>query len=113
VFKDFVEENGLELFSIGGNPTTLMAYMVKNPGLMPGRESWKAGDVGKRRADIAKILVMTWKSYTEPGDQIGYLKSLKEMTGDVDAIIANPPSYGHIHWAEKLRIPLHMIFTLV
>jgi len=28
-----------------------------------------------------------------------------------DAIIANPPSYGHIHCAEKLGIPLHMMFT--
>eukprot|EP00899_Mesostigma_viride_P005978 jgi/Mesvir1/15381/Mv06575-RA.9 len=29
-----------------------------------------------------------------------------------DAIIANPPSYGHIHCAEKLGIPLHMYFTM-
>lgn len=56
VFKGFVEENGIEFFSIGGDPATLMAYMVKNPGLMPGMESLKAGDVGKRRADIAEIL---------------------------------------------------------
>jgi hypothetical protein len=40
VFKDFVEENGLEFFSIGEDPTSLMAYyMVKNPGLLPERES--------------------------------------------------------------------------
>ena len=32
-FKDFVEENGLEFFSIGGDPAELMAFMVKNPGL--------------------------------------------------------------------------------
>ena len=30
---------------------------------------------------------------------------------EVDAIIANPPSYGHLHCAEKLGIPLHMMFT--
>ncbi|CAF3570068.1 unnamed protein product, partial [Rotaria sp. Silwood2] len=29
-----------------------------------------------------------------------------------EAIIANPPSYGHIHCAQKLQIPLHMIFTM-
>lgn len=28
------------------------------------------------------------------------------------AIIANPPVYGHIHCAEKLGIPLHMVFTM-
>jgi hypothetical protein len=30
-----------------------------------------------------------------------------------DAIIANPPSFGHIHCAEKLGIPIHMMFTCV
>ncbi len=28
------------------------------------------------------------------------------------AIIANPPTYGHIHVAEKLGIPCHMFFTM-
>lgn len=30
-----------------------------------------------------------------------------------DAIIANPPSFGHVHCAEKLGIPLHLMFTYV
>ena len=29
-----------------------------------------------------------------------------------DVIMANPPSFGHIHCAEKLSIPLHMAFTM-
>ena len=29
-----------------------------------------------------------------------------------DAIIANPPSFGHIHCAEALSIPLHITFTM-
>lgn len=117
VFKDFVEENGLEFFSIGGDPATLMAYMVKNPGLMPGKESWKAGDVGRRRADIAQILEGCWKSCIEPGNGMGEESKVANGTIDADklfiadAIIANPPSYGHIHCAEKLGIPLHMMFT--
>lgn len=120
VFKDFVEENGLEFFSIGGDPATLMAYMVKNPGLMPGKESWKAGDVGKRRADIAEILEGCWRSCIESGNGMGGQRKcpgndLKTEEVDrlfiADAIIANPPSYGHLHCAEKLGIPLHMMFT--
>ncbi len=118
VFKDFVEENELEFFSIGGDPTLLMAYMVKNPGLMPGRESWKAGDVGKRRADIAEILEGCWRSCIETGNGMSGKSSVvgggTERSDDpfiADAIIANPPSYGHLHCAEKLGIPLHMVFT--
>jgi len=111
VFKDFVEENGLEFFSIGGDPATLMAYMVKNPGLMPGFESLKAGDVGKRRADIAEIIDGCWRGCIEPGNGMREKPdpnepplTRKEETDRLfiaDAIIANPPSYGHIHCAEK------------
>ena len=122
VFKSFVEENGLEFFSIGGDPATLMAYMVKNPGLMPGMESLRAGDVGKRRADIAEILQGCWRGCIESGDGMGGESNptgVPKVVDPVDrlfvadAIIANPPSYAHIHCAEKLGIPLHMMFTYV
>ena len=32
--------------------------------------------------------------------------------GLLQAIISNPPTYGHIHCAEKLGVPLHMFFTM-
>jgi len=119
VFKDFVEENGLEFFSIGGDPAALMAYMVKNPGLMPGMESLRSGDVGAQRASIAEIIEGCWRGCIEPGDGMGQKpdeKYTREEEIDrlfiADAIIANPPSYGHIHCAEKLGIPLHMMFTM-
>ena len=124
-FKSFVEENGLEFFSIGGDPSELMAFMVKNPGLMPGFDSLKSGDVGKRRKGMEEIVLGCWRSCIEAGDGLG-----APPTGDgafdaginlesnpqerpfiADAIIANPPSFAHIHIAEKLGIPLHMMFT--
>jgi hypothetical protein len=127
VFKDFVLENGLEFFSIGGDPAELMAFMVKNPGLMPGFDTLRSGDVGKRRRGIAEILRGTWRSCIETGDGLAGdpLKQSVEEWMDVseaqpdalkkpfvaDAIIANPPSFGHIHCAEKLGIPLHIMFT--
>lgn len=124
IFKDFVEENGLEFFSIGGDPTSLMAYMVKNPGLLPGKESWKSGEVGKRRAEFAIILEKCWRSCIEDGNGMGGERKGAGESCDAeaeeadrcfiaDAIIANPPSYGHIHCAEKLGIPLHIMFTYV
>ncbi|RDL32414.1 uncharacterized protein BP5553_08870 [Venustampulla echinocandica] len=56
-----VEENGLEFFDIGGDSAQPMAFMVKSPGFIPGMEQLKAGDVGKRRKDIAEILQSCWK----------------------------------------------------
>lgn len=43
-FKDFVQkDSGLEFFSVGGDPAELMAFMVKNPGMIPKMETVRAG----------------------------------------------------------------------
>ncbi|KAL1629206.1 hypothetical protein SLS56_005541 [Neofusicoccum ribis] len=104
-FKTFVEENGVEFYSLGGDPEKLMAYMVRNPSILPSLASMKAGDVGMRRKEIAEMLHGAWKGCTEAGDEDG-------VPFVADAIIANPPSYAHIHIAERLSIPLHLMFTM-
>ncbi|KAJ9668503.1 hypothetical protein H2201_001551 [Coniosporium apollinis] len=130
-FKGFVEEHGLEFFSIGGDPAELMAFMVKNPGLMPGFETLRSGDVGKRRKGIAELIKGCWRSCIESGDGTGVVASDRTVEDWMnsnqngptaaetlskpfiaDAIIANPPSFAHIHCAEKLGIPLHVMFTM-
>ncbi|KAI5459459.1 hypothetical protein BGZ63DRAFT_361259 [Mariannaea sp. PMI_226] len=117
VFKDFVEAQGVEFFSIGGDPEALMAYMVKNPGLLPNRESVKAGDIGKRRGEMWDIIYGAWRSCIEAGNGMGEPVRAAQAHDArdlfvADAIIANPPSMAHIHCAEKLSIPLHMVFTM-
>lgn len=131
-FRPFVEENGLEFFSIGGDPAELMEFMVKNPGLMPGNDSLKNGDVGKRRKGMEEIVQGCWRSCIEAGDGSGPPTRTSREEGSkssadfininagtteqpfiADAIIANPPSFAHVHIAEKLGIPLHLMFTYV
>ncbi|KAI3399807.1 hypothetical protein diail_5604 [Diaporthe ilicicola] len=128
-FQKFVEENGLEFFCIGGDPAELMAFMVKNPGLMPGIDALKSGEITKRRKGIEQIVLGCWRSCIEAGDGLGppvETDLSNEPLGDdyslpgnpedkpfvADAIIANPPSFGHIHIAEKMGIPLHVMFTM-
>ena len=128
VFQKFVEENGLEFFSIGGDPAELMAFMVKNPGLVPGFETIRNGDVGKKRKGIEEMIKGCWRSCIEAGNGIDSIPasddiadSFSDLDGEMlddaekpfvaDAIIANPPSFAHVHCAEKLGIPLHMMFT--
>lgn len=127
-FKDFVEENDLEFFNIGGDPAELMAFMVKYPGLMPGFDAVTSGEVSKRRKGIEEMLLGCWRSCIETGDGFGpppkshSANELIDFAQEIpvptdhepfvaDAIIANPPSFAHIHVAEKLGIPLHMMFT--
>ncbi|KAJ3250353.1 hypothetical protein HK103_003628, partial [Boothiomyces macroporosus] len=99
-FRKFVTENGLEFYPLFGDPALLMAYMVKNPGLLPGLDSIKEGEIQKKRDMIAGILESTWKSCVEPDEVSG-------QPFEAQAIIANPPSFGHIHCAEKLMIPVN------
>ena len=129
-FRAFVEENGLEFFSIGGDPTELMAYMVRNPGLMPGKDALRSGEISRRRKGMYEIVQGCWRSCFEAGDGTGpavsdenlalgtAFEDEKSLTNNslsrpfvADVIIANPPSFAHIHCAEKLGIPLHLMFT--
>ena len=78
--------------------------MVENPGIIPSLSSIIQGDVGRKRRSIVDILVSTWQACTADDDEI-------KTPFVAEAIISNPPSFGHIHCAEKLQIPLHIMST--
>ncbi|KAG8738658.1 hypothetical protein FRC10_006626 [Ceratobasidium sp. 414] len=106
-FRQMVKDAGLRFFNIGGDPHELMSYMVRNPGLIPGLESLRNGDIGKKQKMVAEILERCYLSCVEPDD---------EQDGGAafaaDAIISNPPTFAHIHCAEALGIPLLLSFTM-
>lgn len=105
VFADFVKDAGLEFFPIGGDPARLMAYMVKNPGLIPQFETLRDGEIKQKQVMVAEMLQGCWRSCIEddPDSQEPFV---------ADAIIANPPSFAHIHCAQALGIPVHLMFTM-
>ncbi|QRW11176.1 glycosyltransferase family 1 protein [Ceratobasidium sp. AG-Ba] len=99
-FRQLVKDAGLRFFNIGGDPHELMSYMVRNPGLIPGFESLRNGDIGRKQK-------MVGESCFEPDDiqDGGALFA-------ADAIISNPATFAHIHCAEILGIPLLLSFTM-
>ncbi|CAF3973431.1 unnamed protein product [Rotaria sp. Silwood1] len=104
-FRSFVRGNGLEFYPLGGDPVDLISFMVKNTGIIPSMDSIMAGDVSKKRRALSDILASTWQACIANDDET-------DMPFTAEAIIANPPSFGHIHCAEKLQIPLHIMFTM-
>lgn len=104
-FQDFALKAGLEFFNIGGDPSELMAYMVRNPGLIPSMKSLRAGDVQAKQDMVAEMLRGCWSSCISPDPISG-----KPFVAE--AIIANPPSFAHIHCAQALGVPLHLMFTM-
>jgi hypothetical protein len=119
IFKSFVEQNGLDFFSIGGDPHELMAYMVRSPGLLPSLDVLRGGDVARHRKMVARMMVGCWRSCIEEGDGMCDLEEVKKgkrRTGKetpfvADVIVANPPSFAHVHCGQKLGIPVHLMFT--
>lgn len=105
VFEQFVTDANLDFYPIGGDPVELMSYMVRNPGLIPGMKSLRTGDSQRKRAAIAEILDGCWQSCIEPDPHSG-------TPFVADAIIANPPSFGHVHCAQALGVPVHLMFTM-
>ncbi|XP_047315190.1 sterol 3-beta-glucosyltransferase UGT80A2-like isoform X2 [Impatiens glandulifera] len=100
-FKDFVMTSGLEFYPLGGDPKVLAEYMVKNKGFLPSGPS----EIPVQRSQLKEIIFSLPSACKEPDPATG-------IPFKADAIIANPPAYGHAHVAEAMKIPLHVFFTM-
>ncbi|KAG6661119.1 sterol 3-beta-glucosyltransferase UGT80A2-like isoform X2 [Carya illinoinensis] len=100
-FKDFVLTAGLEFYPLGGDPKVLAGYMVKNKGFLPSGPS----EIPVQRNQMKEIIYSLLPACKDPDLDCG-------IPFKADAIIANPPAYGHIHVAEALKVPIHIFFTM-
>ena len=112
VFRKFVLEHGLEFYSIGGDPARLMSYMVRNPGILPRLATIRAGEIGQRKLDLEEMLMGAWHACTETCDPFDDPEDGPRRPFVADCIVSNPPTFGSLHIAERLSIPLHMMFTM-
>ena len=78
--------------------------MVKNLGRLTRTKSLRGGHLGKNKETIRDILDGYWDSCISP--------SASGKPFVANAIIANPPSFAHVHCAQALGIPLHVMFTM-
>ncbi|KAK7389420.1 hypothetical protein VNO78_24449 [Psophocarpus tetragonolobus] len=100
-FKEFVLTAGLEFYPLGGDPKVLAGYMVKNKGFLPSGPS----EIPVQRHQMKEIINSLLPACKEPDIDSG-------VPFKADAIIANPPAYGHTHVAEALKVPIHIFFTM-
>lgn len=100
-FKEFVLTAGLEFYPLGGDPKVLAGYMVKNKGFLPSGPS----EIPVQRNQMKEIINSLLPACKEPDIDSG-------VPFKADAIMANPPAYGHTHVAEALQIPIHIFFTM-
>ncbi|PKU75482.1 sterol 3-beta-glucosyltransferase UGT80A2-like isoform X1 [Dendrobium catenatum] len=100
-FKEFVLTAGLEFYPLGGDPKVLAEYMVKNKGFLPSSPS----EITIQRKQMKEIIFSLLSACKEPDMDTG-------IPFKAEAIIANPPAYGHTHVAEALKVPIHIFFTM-
>ncbi|KAJ0963636.1 hypothetical protein J5N97_028758 [Dioscorea zingiberensis] len=100
-FKEFVLTAGLEFYPLGGDPKILAGYMVKNKGFLPSAPL----EIPTQRKQIKDIVYSLLPACQDPDLDSG-------IPFRAEAIIANPPAYGHTHVAEAMQIPIHIIFTM-
>jgi hypothetical protein len=102
-YRRDVQQEQLKYYPLAGDPRKLSEYMVKTAGrLMPDlTNEEERHDLPEKMQMLREICFSTWPACTRPDpedpDQTPFV---------ADAIISNPVSYGHIHCAEALGVPL-------
>ncbi|GAU13332.1 hypothetical protein TSUD_42860 [Trifolium subterraneum] len=100
-FKTFVRSAGVNFYPLGGDPRVLAGYMARNKGLIPSGPA----EISIQRKQLKAIIDSLLPACTEPDLETG-------IAFTAQAIIANPPAYGHVHVAEALGVPIHIFFTM-
>ncbi|XP_068662352.1 sterol 3-beta-glucosyltransferase UGT80B1 isoform X2 [Aristolochia californica] len=100
-FRIFVKSAGVDFYPLGGDPRILAGYMARNKGFLPSGPS----EISEQRKQLKTIIDSLLPACIEPDLETG-------SPFRAQAIIANPPAYGHAHVAEALGVPLHIFFTM-
>ncbi|KAG9444269.1 hypothetical protein H6P81_015609 [Aristolochia fimbriata] len=100
-FRVFVKSAGVDFFPLAGDPRILAGYMARNKGFLPSGPS----EISEQRKQLKMIIDSLLPACTEPDLETG-------VPFRAQAVIANPPAYGHAHVAEALGVPLHIFFTM-
>jgi sterol 3beta-glucosyltransferase len=94
-FRQFVTENGLDFYPLKGNPEHLMNFMVNHPDMI----TLDPMEIKKQKEMMESIYYSTYAAATGLGFH-------------PDVLISNPPVHVHVHLAQKLQVPLNIMFTM-
>ena len=111
-FRDFVlsyDGGGLEFYPLAGDPVKLSEFMVKTHGCIVPTDPAVLQDVPQNILMLNDILNSCWGACVE-ADPTSTEDGSPPRKFMADAIISNPVTYGHIHCAEALGVPLHLMF---
>ena len=109
-----VEEAGLEFWPLAGDPHKLSAHMVETGGRLLPLSADEVKAVPEKQQMLEDIMRSTLPACIGNEDEAATGGSaVGEVPFRAQAIISNPVTYGHIHVAEYLDVPLHLMFPQV
>ncbi|KAK8965405.1 Sterol 3-beta-glucosyltransferase UGT80B1 [Platanthera guangdongensis] len=100
-FRNFVRSAGVDFYPLGGDPRIMAGYMARSKGFLLAGPA----EISIQRKQLKDIINSLLPACTEPDLETG-------ASFRAQALIANPPAYGHTHVAEALGVPLHIFFTM-
>ncbi|KAK3268016.1 hypothetical protein CYMTET_23456 [Cymbomonas tetramitiformis] len=105
MYREMVVTAGLEFYPLGGDPKVLSGYCVQSGGRLIPLDVKTLKQVPAQREQLKAIIESTLPACTKPDPE-----DASKRPFVADAIISNPPVYSHVHIAQGLGIPLHMMF---
>lgn len=97
-YRQVVLDKGHDFYPIAGDPAELSEFMVKHKGIMKPFHALSVARDAPHQSKLARaILKCSWPAVCSRGFK-------------AEAIITSPLCWGHVHVAEKLKVPLHVMF---
>ena len=102
--RKMVTSRGIEYYPMAGDPRTLSGWMVETGGSIWG-EARRPDLLPEKNRMVLDMMRSSWPAATEADPE-----DTEAQPFLADAIISNPPVIGHIHVAEALGVPCHIMF---
>ena len=100
-FKGMIQGCGFEFVSLGGSDDYSLRRQNSGHSTRSSRStSSSTARLEGWKTSLPEVLSKSWAACLDAGE--------KDKAFIADAIVSNPQSFGHVHFAEKLGIPVHL-----
>ena len=100
-FKGMIQGCGFEFVSLGGSDDYSLQRQNSGHSTRSSRSSSSStARLEGWKTSLPEVLTKSWAACLDGGE--------KDKAFIADAIVSNPQSFGHVHFAEKLGIPVHL-----